>query len=90
MLTPGEVNQANSNSVNSNRLFGESNNADLHIHAILGRYRNLPTSTRLKPLFILDPHNTSVSNTGVNTNIGSPVTRHIPEFRFKVESTEPK
>ena len=40
MLTPGEVIAANNNSGASNRIFGENNNVEFHIHAILGPRHN--------------------------------------------------
>ena len=36
MLTPGEVIAANNTSGAPNRVFGENNNVEFHIHAILG------------------------------------------------------
>lgn len=91
MLTPGEVIAVNNAPLSSTRLFGESNNVDIHIHAIFSPFRTLPTSTNnFLYLIHLDPHNTSVPNTGSNTNnIGSPVMRHgNPEIRFRSDTTE--
>ncbi len=84
MLTPGEVHLTGSSS--SSRMFGDVGNADAHIHALFGSFRNLPTSKKTYIRLSIDPHNTSVPNTGVNTNIGSPVTRHNQEIRFRNES----
>jgi len=47
MLTPGEVIAAN-NSTTSNRILGENNNVEFHIHAILGPFRNLRSSLLLR------------------------------------------
>lgn len=47
MLTPGEVIAANNTT--SNRIFGEANNAEFHIHAILSPFRN----TRPSNFFII-------------------------------------
>lgn len=44
MLTPGEVTQANSTSQNSRNL-NESGNIDIHVHAIIGPFRNQGNST---------------------------------------------
>lgn len=91
MLTPGEVIAVNNTPLTSNRIFGENNNVDLHIHAIFSQFRNLPTSKiQIISISYLDPHNTSVPNTGSNThNIGSPVTRHgNPEFRFRSDTND--
>jgi len=38
MLTPGEVIAANNST--TNRILGENNNVEFHIHAILGPFRN--------------------------------------------------
>ncbi len=91
MLTPGEVIAVNNTPLTSNRIFGENNNVDLHIHAIFSQFRNLPTSNTLFNFYNhQDPHNTSVPNTGSNTNnIGSPVMRHgNPEFPFRSDTND--
>jgi hypothetical protein len=51
MLTPGEVIAVNNTPLTSNRIFGENNNGDLHIHAIFSQFRNLPTS-KIQIIFI--------------------------------------
>lgn len=54
MLTPGEVLTANSTSLTSNRVFGDSNNVENHLNEILNPFRNLPTSKEINRDFCIN------------------------------------